>query len=112
MHELDSAPAALAEPRICASGRAVWPPLICPMTSASASSTASLSIRPEPGIEGPPVWMVLWMPYLRAQATILGLVAGLDRAEADLAQEASRPAAARSLKSCSTMPFSSTGAPA
>ena len=41
-----------------------------PITSASASSTTSASIRPEPGIEGPPVWIVLWMPYLRAQATI------------------------------------------
>ena len=51
-------------------GSAVWPPLMWPMTSASASSTTSLSIRPEPGIEGPPVWMVLWMPYLRAQPTI------------------------------------------
>jgi hypothetical protein len=26
--------------------------------------------QPEPGIDGPPVWIVLWMPYLRAQATI------------------------------------------
>jgi hypothetical protein len=34
-----------------------------PTTSVSASSTTSLSINPEPGIEGPPVWIVLWMPY-------------------------------------------------
>ena len=27
-------------------------------------------MSPEPGIEGPPVWIVLWMPYLRAQATM------------------------------------------
>ncbi len=48
-----------------------------------------MSIRPEPGIDGPPVWMVLWMPYLRAQATIsLRLVAGLDRAQAHFAQQA------------------------
>src|ERR1700733_5307006 len=60
--------------RIWSSGSAVWPPLIWPITSVSASSTTSLSIRPEPGIEGPPVWMVLWMPYLRAQPTILRAV--------------------------------------
>ena len=54
----------------CASGSEVWPPLMWPMMSASASSTTSLSIRPEPGIDGPPVWIVLWMPYLRAQPTI------------------------------------------
>ena len=59
-----------------------------PMMSVSASSTTSLSIRPEPGIDGPPVWMVLWMPYLRAQATIWrAVVAVLDRAEADLAEQ-------------------------
>src|SRR6202035_5055080 len=45
-----------------------------PITSVSASSTTSLSIRPEPGIEGPPVWIVLWMPYLRAHPTILRAV--------------------------------------
>ena len=69
-------------------GQAVWPPLIWPMMSASASSTVSLSIMLLPGIEGPPVWMVLWMPYLRAQATIFSrLVAGLHRAEADFAEQ-------------------------
>src|SRR3979490_1173470 len=51
--------------RIWSSGRAVWPPLIWPTTSVSASSTTSLSIRPEPGIDGPPVWIGLWVPYLR-----------------------------------------------
>ena len=75
----------------CASGSAVWPPLMWPMMSASASSTTSLSISPEPGIDGPPVWMVLWMPCLRAQATISSrLVAGLHRAEADLAEQRRR----------------------
>ena len=54
----------------CFQGSEVWPPLMWPITSASASSTTSLSIRPEPGMDGPPVWMVLWMPCLRAQATI------------------------------------------
>ena len=49
----------------------------------------SLSMSPEPGIEGPPVWMVLLMPYLRAQATILRAVGAVfDAAEADLAEEA------------------------
>ena len=46
----------------CAIGSAVCPPLMWPMMSASASSTTSLSIRPEPGMEGPPVWMVLRIP--------------------------------------------------
>src|ERR1700679_3530893 len=45
-----------------------------PITSVSASSTMSLSMSPEPGIDGPPVWIVLLMPYLRAQATILPAV--------------------------------------
>jgi len=36
------------------SGRAVWPPLMWPMVSASASSTTSLSMRPDPGMDGPP----------------------------------------------------------
>src|SRR6266481_6156463 len=66
--------------RIWSSGRAVWPPLMWPITSVSASSTTSLSIRPEPGIDGPPVWMVLWMPYLRAHPTILH-AAGAERPE-------------------------------
>ncbi len=74
--------------RICSSGSAVWPPLMWPITSVSASSTTSASMRPEPGIEGPPVWIVLWMPYLRAQATICFAVgAVLDAAEPDLAEK-------------------------
>ena len=43
---------------------------------------------------------------------LLRLVAGLDRAEADLAEQRRRRPAASSLKSLSTMPFSITGAPA
>jgi hypothetical protein len=70
VHDLERALAALADAADLESGSAVWPPLMWPTTSVSASSTTSLSMRPEPGIDGPPVWMVLWMPYFRAQATM------------------------------------------
>lgn len=56
------------------------------------------------------MWMVLWIPYLRAQAHARP-PRGLDE-QAHLAQQADAGVEARSLKSCSTMPFSITGAPA
>ena len=88
-----------------ASGSEVWPPLMWPMTSASASSTTSLSIRPEPGMEGPPVWIVLWMPYLRAQATIGAASLPAFTEPSPISPSSLTPASARSLKSCSTMPL-------
>ena len=97
---------------ICFSGSAVWPPLMWPITSASASSTTSLSIRLEPGTEGPPVWMVLWMPCLRAQATICAASWPAFTEPRPISPRSPTPAAASSAKSCSTMPFSITGAPA
>ncbi len=83
-----------------------------PMTSVSASSTTSLSIRPEPGIDGPPVWMVLWMPYLRAQPTILRAVGPSLTPPRPTSPSSLTPAAASSLKSSSTISHSITGAPA
>src|SRR5256885_5224483 len=98
--------------RIWSSGSAVWPPLMWPTTSVSASSTTSLSIRPEPGIEGPPVWMVLWMPYLRAQPTIFRAVGPSLTPPRPTSPNSLTPAAANSLKSSSTISHSITGAPA
>ena len=98
--------------RIWSSGSAVWPPLIWPITSVSASSTTSLSIRPEPGIDGPPVWMVLWMPYLRAHPTILRAVGPSLTPPRPTSPSSLTPAAANSLKSSSTISHSMTGAPA
>ena len=44
-------------------------------------------MRPEPGIEGPPVWIVLLMPYLRAQRDHLARGrAVLHAAKSDLAE--------------------------
>ncbi|MCC2666002.1 MAG: hypothetical protein K0S35_3924 [Geminicoccaceae bacterium] len=83
-----------------------------PITSASASSTTSASISPEPGIEGPPVWIVLWMPYLRAQATICLASSPRLTPPSPTSPSSLTPASAMSLKSSSTMPCSSTGAPA
>ena len=98
--------------RISLSGSAVWPPLTWPTTSVSASSTTSAPIRPEPGIEGPPVWMVDWMPYLRAQATICFAFAPSLTPPRPTSPRSFTPASASSLKSCSVMPGSITGAPA
>ena len=44
-------------------------------------------MRPEPGIEGPPVWMVDWMPYLPPRRPSARVGAILDAAEAHLAEE-------------------------
>ena len=98
--------------RISLSGSAVWPPLTWPTTSVSASSTTSAPMRPEPGIEGPPVWMVDWMPYLRAQATICFAFAPSFTPPRPTSPRSFTPASASSLKSCSVMPGSITGAPA
>jgi len=83
-----------------------------PITSASASSTTSLSIRPDPGIEGPPVWIVLWIPCLRAQATICLASSPALTEPRPTSPSSFTPASAMSLKSCSVIPFSMTGAPA
>ncbi len=69
-------------------------------------------MRPEPGIEGPPVWMVDWMPYLRAQSTICRAVAPSFTVPRPTSPSRVTPAAASSAKSCSSMPCSITGAPA
>ena len=50
---------------------AVWPPLMWLTTSGLASSTTSWLMRLEPGIDGPPVWMMVCSPCLRHQATCL-----------------------------------------
>ena len=98
--------------RIWLSGSAVCPPLMWPTTSVSASSTTSLSMRPEPGIDGPPVWMVLWMPYLRAQATMRFAVGPSFTPPRPTSPSSVTPASARSLKSCSVISGSMQGAPA
>ena len=112
VNEFEAALAPLADAADLVVGQRGWPPLIWPMTSASASSTTSLSIRPEPGIDGPPVWIVLWMPYLRAQPTILRAVGPSLTPPRPTSPSSFTPAAASSLKSSSTMPLSITGAPA
>ena len=78
-------------------GSAVWPPLMWPMMSASASSTTSLSIRPEPGMRGPAsVDGALDAVLARPGHHLLCLGTGLDRAEADLAEQ--RDAGLRELR--------------
>ena len=72
----------------------------------------SLSISPEPGIEGPPVWMVLWIPCLRAQPTMRSASSPALTLPRPTSPSNVTPAAARSMKSCSSMPCSITGAPA
>ena len=90
----------------------VWPPLTWPITSASASSTTCSSISPEPGIEGPPVWIVLCIPCLRAHATIRAASSPALTEPSPTSPSSFTPAAAISAKSLSVIPFSITGAPA
>ena len=73
---------------ICASGRAVWPPLTWPMMSVSASSTTSLSMqaragnRRTAGVDG-----ALDAVFARPGDHLPAGLAVLDRAEADLAEQ-------------------------
>src|SRR5271156_2630288 len=69
-------------------------------------------MSPEPGIDGPPVWIVLLMPYLRAQATISRAVGPSLTPPSPTSPRKRTPAAASSSKSCSSLPASITGAPA
>jgi len=63
-------------------------------------------------MEGPPVWMVDWMPYLRAHPTILRAVGPSLTPPRPTSPSSRTPAAASSLKSSSTISCSMTGAPA
>src|SRR5574337_96808 len=56
--------------------------------------------------------MVLWMPYLRAQATICPASSPALTEPSPTSPSSLTPASASSLKSCSAIPFSMTGAPA
>ena len=63
-------------------------------------------------MEGPPVWIVDWMPYLRAQPTIRLAVGPSLTSPRPTSPSSRTPAAASSRKSSSTIPGSITGAPA
>ena len=83
-----------------------------PMMSGPVSSTTSASISPEPGIEGPPVWIVDWMPYLRAQPTIFFASSPVLTPPRPISPSSLTPASARNRKSSSSIPVSRIGAPA
>lgn len=63
-------------------------------------------------MDGPPVWMVLCMPFARAQSTIFRAVGPSLTLPSPTSPSSVTPAAARSAKSPASIPCPITGAPA
>src|ERR1700730_16266172 len=71
----------------------------------------SLSIKLEPGMDGPPVWMVLCIPCLRAHATICFAVGPSFTLPSPTSPSNFTPASAKNLKSSSPHPRLDYGRP-
>ena len=89
----------------------VVPPLMCPTTCGSASSTTSALIGLEPAIDGPPVWMVTVIPCCLAQRTIGAASLPVFTEPRPISPTSFTPAEAMSAKSASVSPSSRMGAP-